>query len=71
MRNFHNWLKSIITYTIVLLNQKIKMVKLKKNHMILDVRGGDVMKWFHARIKSYVGFDPDYEGIYFNRWYYF
>ena len=37
------------------------------NAKILDIgcgRGGDVMKWFHARIKNYVGFDPDYEGIY-------
>ena len=41
------------------------MVKLKKISVDIGCgRGGDVMKWFHARIKSYVGFDPDYEGIY-------
>lgn len=66
MRNFHNWLKSIIIYTYCAPEAENKDGKVQKKS-VLDIgcgRGGDVMKWFHARIKNYVGFDPDYEGIY-------
>jgi SAM-dependent methyltransferase len=66
MRNFHNWLKSNIIYTYCSPESENKDGPLQRKS-VLDIgcgRGGDVMKWFHARIKNYVGFDPDYEGIY-------
>lgn len=50
MRNFHNFIKSIIIY---------KYCYTKK---ILDIgigRGGDLMKFYHSRVKSVVGLDVD------------
>ena len=66
MRNFHNWIKSFIIYTYCAPEKQYKDGQVNKKS-VLDIgcgRGGDVMKWFHSRIKYYVGFDPDYEGIY-------
>nr|QFG74651.1 MAG: mRNA capping enzyme [Megaviridae environmental sample] len=66
LREFHNWIKSIIIYTYcspILKNFKDKPKKQK----ILDIgcgRGGDILKIYHARVGEYVGFDVDYEGIY-------
>lgn len=66
MRNFHNWVKSVLLYTYC---QAIKYTKDSKRTKVnvLDVgcgRGGDVMKMYHARVGNYVGFDPDYETIF-------
>ena len=66
MRQFANWIKSIIIYTYCspnLINKGDKYIK----KTILDMgvgRGGDIMKYFHARVKDVVGFDPNYENIY-------
>ena len=66
MRQFANWIKSILIYTYCSPSKVNKNGKISKK-TILDFgigRGGDIMKYFHARVKSVVGFDPDYEGIY-------
>ena len=66
MRDFHNWIKSVIIYTYC---QKFKETKDSKlaRASVLDIgcgRGGDILKMYHPRVGYYVGFDPDYEGIY-------
>lgn len=66
MRKFNNWLKSVLIYTYC---QKVKFTKdsnLRKLS-VLDLgcgRGGDLMKFYHARVGNYVGVDPDYETLY-------
>ena len=69
-RNFHNWIKSNLIYTYCsvksIYDHAYKMNK--KQLYILDIgcgRGGDIMKFYHARVKSYVGIDPDQYGIHF------
>jgi len=63
MRNFHNWIKSIMVYTycgVKTINHK----EIKKS--VLDIgcgRGGDLLKYYHARVGDYVGIDSSYEGI--------
>lgn len=65
MRNFHNWIKSILIYTVC--NSKYMLatnVKMK----ILDYgcgRGGDHMKFYYvgSDIDFYVGIDYDYNGL--------
>jgi len=55
MRAFHNWIKD-------------EMIKRHANNTtILDYacgRGGDIGKYYHAGIKSYVGIDIDHKNIY-------
>ena len=58
-RQFHNWIKSILIFEYCSSEKERKTV--------LDIgcgRGGDIEKLYHARIKEYVGIDPDYEGLY-------
>jgi SAM-dependent methyltransferase len=58
-RQFHNWIKSILLF------EYCSSFDGKKT--VLDIgcgRGGDIEKLYHARIKEYVGIDPDYEGLY-------
>ena len=65
MRNFHNWLKSVLIYTYCQPVTFTKNSKRSKLH-VLDVgcgRGGDLMKMYHARVGFYVGFDPDFQTI--------
>jgi hypothetical protein len=63
LRNFNNYIKSNIIFTYCSpkkLESKIKRLS------VLDYgcgRGGDIQKFFHAKIDSYVGFDPDSHGI--------
>lgn len=63
-REYHNWLK---TSLIKLYSSPYyENNKLKKKD-ILDIgcgRGGDIMKFYHAKINEYVGIDPDYEGLF-------
>ena len=66
MRNFNNWLKSVLIYTYC---QRTKLTKDSKATKlnVLDLgcgRGGDLMKMYHARVGYYVGIDPDYETLF-------
>jgi hypothetical protein len=61
MRQFHNWIKSIIIYTYCHL-----MYEHEQAQTILDIscgRGGDLLKFYYAKCKSYVGIDIDKEGL--------
>ena len=66
MREFHNWIKSILIYTYASpMTNKIDGDK--KRQSFLDIgcgRGGDILKVYHARVGEYVGIDVDFEGIY-------
>ena len=66
MREFHNWIKSILIYTYCQPLSRNKNDKPTKAS-VLDIgcgRGGDINKWFHARVGDYTGIDPDYEGLF-------
>lgn len=61
MRNFHNWIKSILIYT-----HCNPIYEKGRNLTILDIacgKGGDIMKFYYARIDYYVGIDIDNESI--------
>lgn len=61
MRNFHNWIKSIIIYTHC--NPTYEDGRSLK---ILDIgcgRGGDTMKFYYAKVDLYVGVDIDNNGL--------
>lgn len=61
MRNFHNYIKSIIIYTYCSFAYN-KGQKLS----VLDFgcgRGGDIMKFYYPRVDSYVGIDYDYNNL--------
>ena len=66
MRDYHNWIKSSIINTYCQEFKSTKRSKLVRTSL-LDLgcgRGGDIMKFYHARVGYYVGIDPDHEGIY-------
>ena len=66
MRNYHNWLKSILLYTYCQPFSETKGGKERKAN-IFDIgcgRGGDIQKFYHARVGDYVGIDTDYEGLF-------
>ena len=66
MRAFHNWLKSILIYTYCQPYKTTFDSKTQKAS-IFDIgcgRGGDIQKWYHARVGDYVGIDPDYDGLF-------
>lgn len=66
MREFHNWIKSILIYTYASPLSK-KIDGKKERQSFLDIgcgRGGDILKVYHARVGEYVGVDVDFEGIY-------
>jgi SAM-dependent methyltransferase len=60
LRNFHNWIKSNMIYTYC-----AKKTLLNSNKIAMDIldigtgRGGDLMKLYHAKVKSAVCFDPN------------
>jgi hypothetical protein len=61
MRQFHNWIKSIIIYT-----HCHQMYQHDKQLSILDIacgRGADIMKFYYAKAALYVGIDIDNEGL--------
>jgi hypothetical protein len=65
MRDFHNFIKSNIIFIIC--NKKGLTNGSYKQLSILDIgigRGGDLMKFYHARPSEIVGFDPVHENIY-------
>jgi SAM-dependent methyltransferase len=64
-RAFHNWIKSTLIYSYcgkkIVANQDTKL-------SILDIgvgRGGDIMKFYHAKVKYMVGIDIDPNGLYY------
>ena len=66
MREYHNWIKSIIIYTYCSPIAHEKGGKIVRQS-VLDIgcgRGGDILKMYHAKVGEYVGIDPDFEGIY-------
>lgn len=66
LREFHNWIKSILIYTYCSPTSNTLGGKIVRQS-VLDIgcgRGGDILKMYHARVGEYVGFDPDFEGIY-------
>lgn len=65
-REFHNWIKSIIIYSYCAQNKENKNGKFKKKS-VLEIgfgRGGDLMKYYHARVSNVIATDPDYEGLF-------
>ncbi len=66
MREYHNWVKSIIIYAYCGQFKEFGSTQTKRTS-ILDIgcgRGGDILKWYHAKVGEYVGIDVDYHGIY-------
>lgn len=61
MRNYHNWIKSILMYTY--LNS---MYENNKKLSVLDIacgRGGDIMRYYYVEVDFMVGIDIDNNGI--------
>ena len=65
MREWHSFVKSMIIYTYCspkYINKSQKKIKLN----VFDIgvgRGGDIMKFYHARVNNLVGIDVDNNGI--------
>ena len=62
MRNFHNWIKSILIYTYI--NPMYEQHN--KQLTVLDIacgRGGDLMKFYYGQVGLYVGVDIDNNGL--------
>ena len=60
MRSYHNWIKSIIIFSYGGLTKG-------QRSSILDIgcgRGGDIQKWYHAKVGKYVGIDINSHGLY-------
>jgi hypothetical protein len=65
LRNFHNWIKSNMIYTYC--SKKTLLDSTKVGMEVLDIgvgRGGDLMKLYHAKVKSAVGADVNESGIF-------
>ncbi len=66
MREYHNWIKSIIIYAYCGPLKENKESRPRKTS-VLDIgcgRGGDILKWYHTKIGEYIGIDVDYYGIF-------
>ena len=64
MRDFNNWVKSILIYTYC---QPFGEGTKKTKATVFDIacgRGGDIQKFYHARVGDYVGIDVDYDGLF-------
>lgn len=65
-RSFHNWIKSIIIYSVCA-QYKENRDGTNKKKSVLDIacgRGGDFMKFYTSRVGEYIGVDPDYENLF-------
>jgi hypothetical protein len=65
LRYFHNWIKSNMIYTYC--SKKTLLDSSKVSLDILDIgvgRGGDLMKFYHSKVKSIVGIDVNESGIF-------
>ena len=61
MRQFHNWVKSILIYT-----HCHPLYQSGKNLSVLDIacgRGQDLMKFYYSQADMYVGVDIDYDAL--------
>lgn len=66
MRQWHNWIKSCIIHLFAAPKADTQDGNIERQ-LYLDIgcgRGGDLEKAYHARVKEYVGFDYDYEGLF-------
>lgn len=66
LREYHNWLKSIIIYAYCSPLKEFKDSQYRRT-LVLDIgcgRGGDIGKWYHSKVGEYVGIDTDYYGLY-------
>jgi SAM-dependent methyltransferase len=64
MTAFHNWIKSNIIYTYC--SKKSLLDNSKASMEVLDIgtgRGGDLLKFFHAKVKSVVATDVNEAGF--------
>lgn len=62
MRAFHNWIKSNLIYTYF-----SPVYQSNRQLSVLDIacgRGGDIMKFYRAKISMYVGIDVAKEGLF-------
>ena len=67
MRAFHNWVKSILIYTYCQPFSTNGEGTKKSKATIFDIgcgRGGDIQKFYHARVGDYIGIDVDFEGLF-------
>ncbi|GAG38246.1 unnamed protein product, partial [marine sediment metagenome] len=61
MRNFHNWIKSSMIFSYI--NPTYEG---DRHHTVLDIacgRGGELMKFYYAKVDMYVGIDIDNNGL--------
>lgn len=66
LRDYHNFLKSIIIYTYCAPKKEYKNGK-EQQSSVLDIgcgRGGDLQKFYHPRVGNYVGIDIDFNGLF-------
>jgi len=66
LREFHNWIKSNMIYTYCS-KKSLGEINNFRQMDVLEIscgRGGDLAKFYHSRVNSYVGFDIDPNGIY-------
>lgn len=64
LKHWHNWLKSNLIFSYA--SRKNTLEDKNTGLDLLDYgcgRGGDIGKFFNARLRSYVGFDVDHGGI--------
>jgi SAM-dependent methyltransferase len=67
MREFHNWIKSNLIYTYCSKKSVGTGTNDFRQMEVLEYscgKGGDIAKFYHSRVGSYVGFDIDPNGIY-------
>jgi len=65
LRNFHNWIKSNMIYTYCAKKTLIDNTKISMEVLEVGIgRGGDLMKLYHAKIKSAVGTDTNETAIF-------
>ena len=66
-RLFHGWIKSCIISNYCQPELESPNSNIIKKKDVLDIgcgRGGDIMKWYHAKANRYVGVDYDLEGLF-------
>lgn len=66
MRDYNNFMKSCFIYSYAS-KRSVKRNGEKVKKKILDFgcgRGGDLMKFYSAKVGEYVGFDTDYQGLF-------